>query len=136
MGSTDEYGRIHLAVAGAHLDGQPLNHQLTSRAATLVQRTTTAPVYRMYALATDPPKPGLVRVAATDDGAGTVEVEVWSLDAAGFGTFVDGVPAPLTIGRVVLADGTNVAGFLCEPIAAIGAEDITAYGGWRRYLAR
>lgn len=136
MGSTDDSGRIDIAVAGAHLDGQPLNHQLKSRAATLMRRTTTASVYRMYALATDPPKPGLVRVAVTDDRAGAVEVEVWSLDAAGFGTFVDGIPAPLTIGRVVLADGTHVAGFLCEPIAVTGAEDITAYGGWRRYLER
>ena len=88
----------------------------------------------MFALATDPPKPGLVRVGAVD-GAGAVEVEVWELDAAGFGSFVDEIPAPLGIGRVQLADGTDVAGFLCEPIALDGAPDITAYGGWRAYRA-
>ncbi len=95
--------------------------------------TTTAPAYRMYALATEPPKPGLVRVAT---GGGAVEVEVWALAPDAFGTFVDGVPSPLAIGRVELADGTDVAGFLCEPFATEGAEDITPLGGWRAYLSR
>jgi allophanate hydrolase len=124
---------ISIGVVGAHLTGQPLHHQLTTRGAVLVSTTTTAPTYRMYALATDPPKPGLVRVA---EGGGAVEVEVWALAAEHFGTFVDTVPAPLTIGRLVLADGSDVAGFLCEPIAAVGAEDITGLGGWRAYLSR
>lgn len=124
---------ISIAVVGAHLTGQPLHHQLTSRAATLVSTTTTAPVYRMYALATDPPKPGLIRVA---EGGGAIEVEVWALDAEAFGTFVDGIPAPLAIGRLVLADGSAVAGFLCEAIAVVGAEDITELGGWRAHLSR
>jgi allophanate hydrolase len=124
---------ISIAVVGAHLEGQPLHHQLTSRGAGFVQRTTTAPSYRMYALATEPPKPGPARVA---DGGGAVEVEVWALEPEGFATFVDGIPAPLTIGRLVLADGSDVAGFLCEPVATVGADDITAFGGWRGYLAR
>ena len=122
-----------LAVVGAHLSGQPLHHQLTSRRASLVATTTTAPVYRLYALPTDPPKPGLLRVGAVT-GAGAVEVEVWELDDAAFGSFVDAIPAPLGIGRVVLADGTDVAGFLCEPIAVDGAPDITHLGGWRAYV--
>ena len=124
---------IPIAVVGAHLRGQPLHHQLTERGARLVAATTTAPAYRMYALATDPPKPGLVRVA---EGGRAVEVEVWELEDGPFGTFVDGVPAPLAIGRLRLADGTDVAGFLCEPIATAGAEDITPFGGWRAYLQR
>ena len=121
-----------LAVVGAHLSGEPLNHQLTSRGATFVVATRTAPVYRLYALTTAPPKPGLVRVGDVA-GAGAVEVEVWALDAASFGSFVDEIPAPLGIGRVLLADGTDVAGFLCEPIAVDGAPEITHLGGWRAY---
>jgi allophanate hydrolase len=127
---------ILIAVAGAHLTGGPLNHELTSRGATLVRATTTAPVYRMYALATEPPKPGLVRVADGDAAGGPIEVEVWALDAAGFGTFVDGIPAPLAIGRTLLADGSDVAGFVCEPIATEGATEITSFGGWRSFLDR
>jgi allophanate hydrolase len=126
---------MRIAVVGAHLSGEPLNGQLTSRGGSLVASTQTAPVYRLVALPTDPPKPGLTRVVPGTEGAGAVEVEVWELDAAGFGSFVDEIPAPMCIGRVRLADGTDVAGFLCEPIATAGAPDITAYGGWRAYRA-
>ncbi len=125
-------GEIRLAVCGAHLEGQPLNPQLTERDARLIARTATAPTYRMVALPTDPPKPGLVRVA---HGGVAIEVEVWSLDAAGFGTFVADVPPPLAIGTVELADGTAVPGFTCEPVAVDDATDISVHGGWRAWLA-
>jgi len=122
-------GQVRVAVCGAHLQGQPLNHQLTSRGARLVQRTTTAPEYRLYALP-DGKRPGLVRVA---EGGAAIEVEVWELPASQFGSFVDGIPAPLGIGRTVLADGSLVAGFICEPTGIVDAKDITAFGGWRAY---
>ena len=125
-------GGILLAVAGAHLTGQPLNHQLTDRGAVLVQSTTTAPRYRLFALATEPPKPGVVRVA---DGGVAVAVEVWRLDAAAFGDFVAALPQPMAIGKVELADGTLVSGVLVEPVAVEGADDISDHGGWREYLA-
>lgn len=127
---------MRIVVVGAHLAGQPLNHQLTSRGATLVTTTRTAPVYRLVALATEPPKPGLIRVGGEDPGAAAIEVEVWQLDEQGFATFVDEIPAPLCIGRVLLEDGCDVAGFLCEPVAVPGAPDITHYGGWRAYRRR
>jgi allophanate hydrolase len=123
---------VHIAVVGAHLSGQPLNRELTSRGATLVATTRTAPVYRLHVLATTPPKPGLVRVGDVD-GAGAIEVEVWELDLASFGAFVDEIRPPLGIGRVLLEDGSDVAGLLCEPIALDGAPDITHLGGWRAY---
>ncbi|WP_093417057.1 allophanate hydrolase [Saccharopolyspora flava] len=122
---------VLLAVAGAHLSGQPLNHQLTDRNARLVRTTTTAPVYRLHALRTTPPKPGLVRAEAGK----AVEVEVWELTASAFGSFVAALPAPMTIGAVELSDGSTVRGFLCEPAALHDAEDITHHGGWRNYLA-
>lgn len=125
---------ILIAVVGAHLSGQPLNHQLTDRRATLVRSTVTAPVYRLHALPTDPPKPGLIRVAPDDAGAASIEVEVWELDDAGFGSFVASVPPPLCIGTVQLVDGTQVKGFLCESVALAGAPDVTAAGGWRAHL--
>lgn len=124
-------GRVQVAVVGAHLSGQPLNAQLTDRAARLVRTTTTAPEYRLHALDTTPPKPGLLRV---DDGGVAIEVEVWELDDAGFGSFVAQIPSPLCIGKVRLADGDEVAGFLCEPLGLDGAPDISAFGGWRSYL--
>ena len=125
-------GQIRVAVCGAHLQGQPLNPQLTSRGARLVQRTTTAPVYRLYALP-DGKRPGLVRVA---EAGAAIEVEVWELPGAQFGSFVDGIPAPLGIGRTLLADGSMVAGFICEPEGTAEAQDITAFGSWRAYKAQ
>lgn len=125
---------IHLVVCGAHLEGQPLHHQLEQRRARLVARTATAPRYRMHELATDPPKPGLLRVPH-GQGA-SIEVEVWALDATSFGTFVAAVPPPLTIGTVELADGSWAKGFLCEGHALAGTTDITHRGGWRAWLAR
>jgi allophanate hydrolase len=130
--ATGQPGTVELAVVGAHLTGQPLNHQLTSRGARLVRTTRTAGSYRLYALpGTTPPKPGLIRDAG---GPGAIEVEVWELNTAGFGSFVAEVPPPLAIGTLELADGSRVKGFLCEAWAARGAEDITGFGGWRNWL--
>ncbi len=39
----------------------------------------------------------------------------------------------MVLGRVDLSDGTTAAGFLCEPYAVEGAQDITGHGGWRAY---
>jgi allophanate hydrolase len=125
-------GNLLLAVVGAHLSGQPLNKQLSDVSATLVRSCKTSPDYRLYALAnTVPPKPGLARVSSNGSA---IELEVWELTPAGFGQFMKGVPAPMTIGTLVLEDGSKVLGFGCEPIALEGATDITEFGGWRAYL--
>ncbi|GGA43020.1 allophanate hydrolase [Sphingomonas psychrolutea] len=124
---------VKLAVVGAHLKDMPLHWQLTSRDAVFVEATQTAPTYRLYAMAGSvPPKPALVH---SDDGA-AILVEVYELDVAAFGSFVVDVPPPLAIGTVTLADGSSVKGFVAEPRATLGAEDITALGGWRAYVAR
>jgi allophanate hydrolase len=126
-------GLVRVAVCGAHLSGLPLNAQLTSRGARLLGAVRSAPCYRFYALPGGPPRrPGMVRVAS---GGGSVEMEVWTLPAREFGSFVAGIPAPLGIGTVRLDDGSEVQGFVCEAVAAEGAEDITHLGGWRAYLA-
>jgi allophanate hydrolase len=124
---------LSIAVAGAHLSGQPLNHQLTSRGGRLLRTCRSSSRYRLYALRTEPPKPGLV-FDARFEGPG-IELEVWALDPAAFGSFVDEVPAPLAIGTVTLDDGTRVNGFVCEPAALEGAEEISAHAGWRAYRA-
>jgi allophanate hydrolase len=127
-------GTVHLAVVGAHLRGQPLNHHLTDRGAAFLRTDRTAPDYRLYALAgTAPAKPGLVR-APGFAGPG-LEVEVWALSHAAFGAVTEEVPPPLAIGTVTLADGTAVKGFLCEPAGLEGAEEITRHGGWRAWRA-
>jgi allophanate hydrolase len=125
--------RVKLAVVGAHLGGMPLHWQLTSREAKLIRRCKSAPAYRLYAMAgTVPPKPALVHVG---EGGAAIELEVYELGVEAFGSFVVEVPPPLAIGTVTLDDGTEVKGFVAEPRALHGAEDITLLGGWRAYIA-
>jgi allophanate hydrolase len=128
----NEPSDILLAVVGAHLRGQPLNHQLSSRGARFIREARTAPCYRLYALPNlHPPKPGLVRVPGFV-GPG-IDLEVWSLSEDAFGSFVAEVPAPMVIGSVELADGSTVKSFLCEPWSTEGGEDVTQFGGWLAY---
>src|SRR5581483_8277203 len=59
---------IAIAVVGAHLSGMALNGELNALAGRLVEATMTAPDYKLYALDTVPPKPGMLRV---EPGTGT-----------------------------------------------------------------
>lgn len=132
---------VVVAVVGAHLTGMPLNHQLSSRHAVLLEQTVSAKKYQLYALAnTVPPKPGLVRVsdALLADGSQqghAIIVELWQMDVAAFGSFVQEIPQPLGIGTLELADGRLVKGFICEPEAVGSATHISEFGGWRAYIA-
>lgn len=125
--------RIPVVVVGAHLSGMPLNGELRALGATFLRAGETAPDYRLFALpGTTPPKPGLLRVR---DGAGhAIAIEVWALDAAAFGKFVAAIPAPLGIGTIRLDDGSTAKGFLVEAAAVEGAREVSAFGGWRRFV--
>jgi allophanate hydrolase len=124
---------IAIAVVGAHLSGMALNGELKALGGRLLEQAKTAPDYKLYALDTTPPKPGMLRVEA---GTGTsIELEVWTLPAAQFGKFVAAIPPPLSIGTVRLADGRGVKGFIVEPAAVNGARDISAFSGWRAFMA-
>ncbi|HSO69109.1 MAG TPA: allophanate hydrolase [Arachnia sp.] len=122
---------VELVVVGAHLTGQPLNHQLVLAGGSLVGPVRTSADYRLFALDTVPPKPGLVRGAEGAEIAG----ELWRMPAAGLGRFLAALPAPMVLGTIELSDGRWTTGFLVEPFALTGAEDITHHGGWRAYRA-
>ncbi len=130
---------VEVVVIGAHLSGMPLNRDLVALGGRFCRSVETAPIYRLYALQGGPPaRPGLVRVGSGDGAPGDgapIATEVWALPFDGFGRFVAAVPAPLGIGTVRLADGTAPKGFLCEAAGLDRAEDITAHGGWRGYVA-
>jgi allophanate hydrolase len=124
---------IVVAVVGAHLSGMALNGELKALGGRLLEAAATAPDYKLYALGTTPPKPGMLRVEA---GTGSsIELELWALSAAAFGNFVAAIPPPLSIGTVRLADGRGVKGFIVEPADIDGARDISAFGGWRAFMA-
>jgi allophanate hydrolase len=129
---TDAPGGTQLLVVGAHRRGQPLNHQLTGVGGRFTQVALTSADYRLHALDTDPPKPGLVRVA---DGGVAIEGELWALPPAALGPFLAALPRPMTLGQVTLDDGRSVVGFACEPGALEDAPDISQFGSWPAYLA-
>ncbi|MFC9979521.1 allophanate hydrolase [Gordonia sp. NPDC127522] len=124
---------VDLFVVGAHLPGQPLEAELTGRGARYLGGASTSPSYRLYALDTVPPKPGLVH---THTGGGEIAGGVWRVPAAGLASFVRALPSPMTLGQVELSDGEIVTGFGCAASALDSAVDITEYGGWLRYLGR
>ncbi|BCG92732.1 allophanate hydrolase [Mesorhizobium sp. 131-2-1] len=127
-------GTIELVVVGAHLSGMPLNGQLKDAGARFCRATRTTPSYKLYELAGQAtPKPGLIRVGS---GGTAIEVEVWRLCADAFGRFVAAIPPPLGIGTIDLDDGTSAKGFLAETAGLLAATDISAYGGWRNFVAR
>ncbi|WP_026972626.1 allophanate hydrolase [Aliagarivorans marinus] len=131
--SAEEQGMMTVAVCGAHLEGLALNHQLLERGASLLEKCQSAAAYKFYALAGDgPARPGMVRV---EEGGQSIAMELWQLPQARVGDFLAGIPAPLGLGKVELADGRWVTGFICEAIGALGATDISEFGGWRAYLA-
>ena len=125
-------GDLTIAVVGAHMSGMALNGELRMLGGRLIEQAITAPDYKLYALPTTPPKPGMLRVDAGQGAA--IELEVWALAASAFGAFVAAIPPPLSIGTIRLADGRNVKGFLVEAAGLEGARDITAFGGWRTYM--
>ena len=111
----------------------PLNYQLTSRGAVLIEATESASKYRLYALAGGPPmRPGMVRV--NEDGC-AIKLEIWRMPAQAFASFLALIPSPLGIGNIETASGKSVPGFICEQAGLLGATDITEFGGWRSYLA-
>jgi allophanate hydrolase len=124
--------RALLAVAGAHLSGQPRNVDLVSVGGRLHARGRTAGGYRLVEVPGPFPRPGLVR--CPDGLADGIEIEVWDLPEAGLGTLLPTIAPPLALGPVTLDDGTTVPGFVAAGLDG-HERDITIFGGWRSWLA-
>ena len=138
QGAVGRHGWTQLAVVGAHLSGLPLNTQLRELGATLTCRTRTAPAYRLHRLpgpsaASAPARPGLY--PASDGTGESILAEVWELPQQALAALLETVPSPLGFGRIALADGSNVLGFVANGPVPAGALDVTGYGGWRAYLS-
>jgi hypothetical protein len=74
-------------------------------------------------------------IRVDDDRGAAIVVEVWSVPPEGLASILLKEPPGLCIGKVRLQDGSEVLGVLGEPALCAGKLDITAYGGWRAYLA-
>lgn len=123
---------VLLAVNGTLMRGLELNHNMVAAKATFVRETDTEPVYRLWTINDE--HPAMLRV--TDGTGAKVRVEVWSVPTAGLVGILLNEPPGLCIGKVRLDDGSIVLGVLGEPALIEGHREITAYGGWRSYLAQ
>ncbi|MDB6040689.1 MAG: hypothetical protein JWM99_4530 [Verrucomicrobiales bacterium] len=122
---------ILLAVNGTLMRGLGLNRNLLDVDATFVRGTTTEPAYRLWSIKDK--HPAMVRVRS---GGVAVWVEIWTVPPEGLASILLKEPPGLTIGKVKLADGTEVLGVLGEPILCEGEREITEYRSWRSYIAR
>lgn len=121
---------VLLAVNGTLMRGLELNPNLLNVGASFVREARTEQAYRIWSIGDR--HPGMVRVA---EGGVCVDVEIWSVPAAGVATVLLQEPPGLSIGKVKLSDGEIVLGVLAEPLLCVDQHEITLYGGWRRYIA-
>ena len=119
-----------LAVNGTLMRGLELNPNLLAVGATFVREDTTEPCYRLWSI--DDRHPAMLRVKV---GGDAVAVELWNVPAAGMASILMSEPAGLSIGKVLLSDGRDVLGVLGEPWLCADRMEITAFGGWRAYIA-
>lgn len=126
-------GAVLLAVFGAHRRGAPLHHELEAINARYLEHVATTDAYRLYALDTTPPKPGVVRVE--HGGGQPITGELYAVSPAGLGSFLAQLPAPMALTAVELNDGRTVTGFTCTHDSVVGASDITQYRDWLTYLS-
>ncbi|MDD4541412.1 MAG: glutamyl-tRNA amidotransferase [Eubacteriales bacterium] len=121
---------ILLAVNGTLMRGLELNKNLLEVGATFIREDMTADCYRLWSI--DDKHPAMIR---TPGEGGSVAVEIWSVPYEGIAKVLLDEPAGLTIGKVLLMDGTMVLGVLGEPFLCQDQLDITEYAGWHSYMA-
>jgi len=121
---------VLLAVNGTLMRGLELNPNLLAVSAIFIRETTTEPTYRLWSI--NDRHPAMIRVK---DGGVSVAVEVWAVPPAGLASILLKEPSGLSIGKVKLADGSEVLGVLGEPALCEGQKEITSFGGWRAYTA-
>lgn len=124
---------VILAVNGTLMRGLELEGHLLDAGARFVREARTAKCYRLWSI--EDRNPAMLRVDSADPAAANVELELWELPYEGLTEVLLGEPQGLSIGRVSLEDGSTVLGVLAEPELVKGRKEISAYGGWRNYLA-
>ena len=121
---------VHLAVNGTLMRGLELNPNMVRNGATFVREDATDACYRIYSI--DDRHPAMLRTP----GEGTsVALEIWDVPVTGLANILLAEPPGLSIGKIVLRDGSIVLGVLGEPFLCQGQREITQYGGWRAYIA-
>ncbi len=123
-------GFTRLAVNGTLMRGLELNDNMLRAGAVFVREERTAPCYRLWTVGDR--HPAMLR---TTSGGTAVELELWDVPGDGVVQILESEPPGLAVGKVLLADGTQVLGVLGEPHLVEGEREITDFGSWRSYIA-
>jgi gamma-glutamylcyclotransferase (GGCT)/AIG2-like uncharacterized protein YtfP len=125
----------HMFLNGGGMRGGSLHHLLAG--APLVAETSTAPRYLLYSVGDRYPA---LQPCTRDAGTGgAIAGEVYDLPLDLLrDDLLPAEPSELELGVIELADGAAALGMILRrPCPALeNLTDITAFGGWRAYLAR
>ncbi len=119
-----------LAVCGSLMRGHKLNHHMTDMGAKFVREDSTDAHYRMWSINDD--HPAMVR-DSKHEARTSVHVEIWEVPNAGVVWILENQPFGLSIGKVVLANGSKVLGILGEPWFIDGHHEVSKHRGWHAY---
>jgi len=120
-----------LAVNGTLMRGLELNPNMVAARARFVREDSTDACYRIWSI--NDRHPAMIRVLT---GGVAVALEVWEVPMEGLGNLLLGEPAGLSIGKVLLGDGSEVLGVVGESWLVEGQKEISRFGGWRAYTAQ
>ena len=122
---------VQLAVNGTLMRGLELNGNLLAVGASFVRTDKTEPNYRLWSIKDR--HPAMLRVSK---GGAAIAIEIWDVPTTGLSEILLQEPPGLCIGKVRLADGEVLLGVIGEAILCEGQHEITAWGGWRAYIAQ
>jgi hypothetical protein len=117
-----------LAVNGTLMRGYAANHFLIDAGAIFLRDARTAPIYRLWTVGDR--HPAMLR---DERGGASIRLELWQITPENVIAVFETEPPGLVIGKILLDDGSTVAGILAEPYLVAGYEEITHYHGWREY---
>ena len=107
------------------------SRKLEQLGARYADQINTTDGYRLLALDTRPPIPGLTRTKPAQGAP--IQGELFRIYEAGLGRFLAGLPAPMALTSIELENGRTVIG-LTATHDATSAIDITRHRRWTQYL--
>lgn len=122
-------GHVGLVVNGGLMRGMRSESRMRAAGALFLRDVVTAPAYRLWSILDR--HPGMIRFAS---GGAAIEAELYAVPRATFPQVVEEEAPGLSVGRVLLEDGTSPLGVIIEPWRVEGMTEITAHGGWRAYV--
>jgi hypothetical protein len=122
-------GHVGLVVNGGLMRGMRSASRMRAAGALFIRDVSTVPVYRLWSVLDR--HPGMIRFKS---GGAAIAAELYAVPRASFPQVVEEEAPGLSVGRVLLDDGTSPLGVIIEPWRVEGMEEITHHGGWRAYV--